>query len=117
MRLTIAANYAHGTKITGERATNRRKYLMQYLDKQTTEWFEDLASDIQLDRRLESEVNSYDARMLVEDYLDCPSIRGRGKYDPCLSLKMFSYCYSLADVTCLCIFSSDSQSSCSPLPS
>ncbi|CAK9021484.1 unnamed protein product [Durusdinium trenchii] len=53
LRLTIAANYGHGTKITGERATKRRRYLKQYVEKQCTEWFEDLAEEIRLDRRLE----------------------------------------------------------------
>lgn len=93
LRLTIAANYGHGTKITGERATKRRRYLKQYVEKQCTEWFEDLAEEIRLDRRLElSDVDHVNARLLVEDYLQSPSICGRGKYDPCIH---FQYMFFL----------------------
>ena len=53
LRLTIAANYGHGTKITGERATARRRFLKTYLNRQGPDYFQDLAAEIMLDRELD----------------------------------------------------------------
>lgn len=83
LRLTIAANYSHGTKLTGERQSKMRGYLKSFLAKQSDEYFQDLADEIMTDRRRESSgLTAADARDLVEEYLDCPSIRHKGEFEP-----------------------------------
>lgn len=81
MRLTIVANYGHGTKIGGERSSNRRDALKAYLAKQSDEWFEDISNEICLDRNICSdECGSEAACVMIEDFMDCASIRKRGDY-------------------------------------
>ncbi|CAK9015600.1 unnamed protein product [Durusdinium trenchii] len=81
LRLMIAANYSHGTKLTGERQSKMRGYLKSFLAKQSDEYFQDLADEIMTDRRRESSgLTAADARDLVEEYLDCPSIRRKGEF-------------------------------------
>ena len=53
MRLTIAANYGHGTRLTGERASNRKMMLERFLQQQSDEYFKDMSAEICLDRGME----------------------------------------------------------------
>lgn len=83
LRLTIAANYSHGTKTTGERASNRRVYLERFMRKQPTQYFQDLRDEMILDRGLEPGafgLDEVDAQMVVDEALGCPSIRRKGAY-------------------------------------
>lgn len=89
LRLTIAANYSHGAKITGERRTNRRQFLETFLNRQDDAYFEDLAAEVQLDRQTDfsaprnvvEDHNGLDARWLLSEYLECNSIRRKGDYE------------------------------------
>lgn len=82
MRLTVAANYPHGTKMQGERASNRRLFLKTFLHKQNDQWFSDIAEEICMDKG--RSIDSMDVgtcRYMIEDFLESPSIRKRGDYD------------------------------------
>ena len=90
LRLTIAANYAHGTKITGERSSARREYLRLFLAEQDQAYFQDIHEEILLDRKISmvdddtDGLVDMDTRSMIEEYLDSPSIRRKGAYDACL---------------------------------
>lgn len=83
LRLTLAANYAHGAKITGERATARKQYLREYLSKQSPEYFEDLAQEILQDRGIidsgcgHQDIDPWD---LIENIMESRSIKSKGIY-------------------------------------
>ena len=82
MRLTIAANYGHGTRLTGERASNRKMMLERFLQQQSDEYFKDMSAEICLDRGMEVDGLSTDAcRFMITDFLEAPSIRRRGDYE------------------------------------
>lgn len=81
MRLTIAANFGHGARLTGERATYRKLMLERFLQRQSDAYFQDMAAEISLDRSLElDELGTSECRILIEDFLNAPSIRKRGDY-------------------------------------
>lgn len=81
MRLTIAANYSHGAKLTGERSSMRAEFLESYLEKQSDEYFLDISTEIALDRGLSTDDMDYDTcRFTLQDFLEAPSIRKRGDY-------------------------------------
>ncbi len=81
MRLTIAANYGHGAKLTGDRSAVRSQYLESYLAKQSDEYYVDISSEIALDRGLWTDDLAPDAcRFVLQDFLEAPSIRKRGDY-------------------------------------
>lgn len=84
LRLSVAANFSHGTKITGERARDRRAYLERYMEKQSCQYFLDLRDEMLLDRGLESSSMDVelDAKAVTEEALSCPSIRRKGIYEP-----------------------------------
>jgi len=84
LRLTIAANYAHGAKITGERASARKLYLERFLKRQPESYFLDMRDEIMMDRDISTEhgEHEFDATRLLEEFLDCPSIRKKGLYAP-----------------------------------
>ena len=85
LRLTLAANYGHGAKITGERATARKQYLREYLTKQSVEYFEDLYEEILQDRGLLASGccdQNIDPRHLIENIMDSPSVKSKGIYVP-----------------------------------
>ena len=79
LRLTIAANYAHGTKTTGERATDRRTFLKSFLNRQDEAYFEDLTVEILRDKGIQ-DAEGISARFLVEEFLQAESIRKKGDY-------------------------------------
>eukprot|EP00435_Cladocopium_sp_Y103_P047920 s1957_g14.t1 len=79
MKLTIAANYSHGVTIGGERRMMRLEYLRHFLEKQDPEYFEDLAAEIGMDRGCVIDPDS--AHILIDDYLEAPSIKNRGLFD------------------------------------
>ena len=82
MRLTIAANFGHGARLTGERATYRKLMLERFLQRQSDAYFQDMAAEISLDRSLElDELGTSECRILIEDFLNAPSIRKRGDYE------------------------------------
>ena len=82
LRLTIAANYAHGTKVTGERARDRKVYLERYLKKQPRQFFQDLREEILLDRGLDpsDDFPDLDWTAVLEEALACDSIRRQSAY-------------------------------------
>lgn len=81
MRLTVASNYPHGTKLTGERGTLRKQMLQSFLAKQDEQYYEDISEEIALDRGITNDGVGQDAcRLLLEDFLETPSIRKRGDY-------------------------------------
>ena len=94
MRLSIAANYGHGTKLHGERATNRQLMLEHFLRNQTDDWFDDISAEIALDRGIVVH-NSDECRFLLEDFLECDSIRKRGDF---VTGNQFNY-FSLVSLT------------------
>ena len=79
MKLTIAANYSHGTTIGGERRMMRLEYLRQFLERQDDEYFEELAAEISMDRGCVTDPES--AHFLIDDYLESPSLKNRGIFD------------------------------------
>ena len=88
LRLTIAANYSHGTKITGERATSRKEYLELFLKKQPDSYFLDLYDEILMDRDMSLDLGErqLDSYQLLEEFLDCPSIKKKNAYVTSLHL-------------------------------
>lgn len=96
LRLTIAANYSHGTKITGDRVGSRKAYLQSFLRKQSPQYFLDLRDEILLDRGMGTEMDmDFDAQLLLEEFMTCPSIVRKGPFDA--SLNCFAnvdYCNS-----------------------
>ena len=85
LRLTLASNYGHGTRITGERRADRQQYLHNYLLKQTLQYFLDLKEEIMLDRQMPDDSTELDPQLLLEEFLECPSIKRKGAYVPCLT--------------------------------
>ena len=82
MRLTIAANFGHGSRLTGERATYRKLMLEKFLQRQSDAYFQHISNEICLDRFLElDELGAIECRILIEDFLNAPSIRKRGDYE------------------------------------
>ena len=86
LRLTIAANYSHGAKITGERASDRKLYLESFLKRQPESYFLDMHDEIMMDRDLSPEHGEHelDTTRLLEEFLECPSIKKKGIYVPSL---------------------------------
>ncbi len=88
LRLTIACNYSHGTKLTGERATDRKQFLSNYLRKQSRQYFMDLKDEILLDRGIPCDsvdAGDMDPQLLLEEFLECPSICKKGQFVPSLN--------------------------------
>ncbi|CAE7232718.1 unnamed protein product [Symbiodinium sp. CCMP2592] len=79
MRLTIAANYGHGTKLTGERVSMRREYLETWLLKQDEEYFEEISEEINHDRGQRG-MTSDAVQASVTDFLESPLIKRRAHY-------------------------------------
>eukprot|EP00435_Cladocopium_sp_Y103_P045341 s1084_g13.t1 len=71
MRLTIAANFGHGARLTGERATFRKMMLERFLHRQSDAYFEDMGTEICLDRSLElDDLSTSECRDLSDEETD-----------------------------------------------
>ncbi|CAE7811014.1 unnamed protein product [Symbiodinium sp. CCMP2592] len=79
MRLTIAANYGHGSKITGERVTMRQEYLETWLGKQDEQYFEEISEEINHDRG-ERGMTSDAVQTSIAEFLEAPLIKRRAHY-------------------------------------
>ena len=81
MRLTIAANYGHGTRLTGERVTMRREYLETWLEKQDEQYFDEISEEINHDRG-ETGMTSDAVQASMTDFLESPLIKRRAHFVP-----------------------------------
>ncbi|CAE7631480.1 unnamed protein product, partial [Symbiodinium sp. CCMP2456] len=79
MRLTIAANYGHGTRLTGERVTMRREYLERWLEKQEEQYFEEISEEINHDRG-ERGMTSDAVQASITDFLESDLIKRRAHF-------------------------------------
>ena len=80
LRLTVCANYAHGPWTNGDRLVLKQQALESYLDKQSEDWFSDMAEEIARDAGESELLSEEQARASMSDFLDSEAIRNRGAF-------------------------------------
>lgn len=78
LKLSICANFAHGSFLSGDKQLKRRECLYDYLTTVAdAAWFENLSSELGLE-----EEGAH--TMSVEEIMESSAMRRRGKFEPCL---------------------------------
>ncbi|OLP73380.1 hypothetical protein AK812_SmicGene47403, partial [Symbiodinium microadriaticum] len=77
LKLSVAANYSHGSFLSGDKWEKRKEALAEYLDGKGVEYFDDLAGEL----GYEADDDGFDYPILdASELLQCAAIRRRGKY-------------------------------------
>ena len=77
LKLSIAANYSHGSFLSGDKWEKRREALAEYLENKGVEYFNDLAGEL----GYEADDGGFEYPILdASEVLESAAIRRRGKY-------------------------------------
>ena len=79
MKLTIIANYGHGSFGSGDRHLTRQEHLQSWLSKRDQAYYETIADEISLDRG-QLGLDTEGARLCMSDFLEANSIKTRGGF-------------------------------------
>ncbi|CAE7426520.1 unnamed protein product, partial [Symbiodinium microadriaticum] len=81
LKLTVIANYAHGPYAGGDRLVMKQEMLASFLQKQTQDYFADIAAEICLDQDASMDTASGEtAAMMLEDFMSSDALKNRGLF-------------------------------------